>query len=209
MKRIAWPRRMDTVTALKAEALGWEKELYSTLREELKNMNITEDMIYESLVWSKDPWPLEGLCVKDSWPLESIENWLLKRRKLYSRILGGGYSSMNAYGYRQMRISLEQIQRNDELLRTFRFMKQCLSDFVSAYWLKYNSSQVCLSALNQFDGFIDEVLSYLVDDAIVTLFQNFVCNSNRTCDVIGVMSKLEVTFTELGYYPCSYLELIS
>ena len=116
---------------------------------------------------------------------------------------------MNAYGYRQMRIRLERIQSNKKLLRTFRIMKQCLSDFVSAYWLKYNSSQVCVSALNQFDGFIDEVLSYLVDDAMVTLFQNFVCNSNRTCEVIGVMSKLEVTCTELGYYPCSYLELIS
>ena len=204
MKRLAWPRRMDKDTALKAEALEWEEELYSTLREELKNMSITENMIYES-TFLPNLWSLEGL---DPWPLESVEYWILKRRKLYSRILGVD-SRMNAYGYRQMRIRLEQIQSNDELLRTFRFMKQCLSDFVSAYWLKYNSSQVCLSALNQFDGFIDEVLSYLVDDAMVTLFQNFVCNSNRTCDVIGVMSKLEVTCTELGYYPCSYLELIS
>ena len=195
---------MDRDTALKAEALEWEEELYSTLREELKNMSITENMIYES-TFLPNLWSLEGL---DPWPLESVECWILKRRKLYSRILGVD-SRMNAYGYRQMRIRLEQIQSNDELLRTFRFMKQCLSDFVSAYWLKYNSSQVCLSALNQFDGFIDEVLSYLVDDAMVTLFQNFVCNSNRTCDVIGVMSKLEVTCTELGYYPCSYLELIS
>ena len=198
---------MDKDTALKAEALEWEEELYSTLREELKNMSITENMIYES-TFLPNLWSLEGLCGKDPWPLESVEYWILKRRKLYSRILGVD-SRMNAYGYRQMRIRLEQIQSNDELLRTFRFMKQCLSDFVSAYWLKYNSSQVCLSALNQFDGFIDEVLSYLVDDAMVTLFQNFVCNSNRTCDVIGVMSKLEVTCTELGYYPCSYLELIS
>ena len=204
MKRLAWPRRMDRDTALKAEALEWEEELYSTLREELKNMSITENMIYES-TFLPNLWSLEGL---DPWPLESVEYWILKRRKLYSRILGVD-SRMNAYGYRQMRIRLEQIQSNDELLRTFRFMKQCLSDFVSAYWLKYNSSQVCLSALNQFDGFIDEVLSYLADDAIVTLFQNFVCSSKRTCDVIGVMSQLEVTCTELGYYPCSYLELIS
>ena len=204
MKRLAWPRRMDRDTALKAEALEWEEELYSTLREELKNMSITENMIYES-TFLPNLWSLEGL---DPWPLESVEYWILKRRKLYSRILGVD-SRMNAYGYRQMRIRLEQIQSKRALLRTFRFMKQCLSDFVSAYWLKYNSSQVCLSALNQFDGFIDEVLSYLVDDFMVTLFQNFVCNSNRTCDVIGVMSKLEVTCTELGYYPCSYLELIS
>ena len=199
---------MDKDTALKAEALEWEEELYSTLREELKNMRITEDMIYES-TFLPNLWSLEGLCGKDPWPLESVECWLLKRRKLHSRVLGGGYSSMNAYGYRQMRIRLERIQSNKKLLRTFRIMKQCLSDFVSAYWLKYNSSQVCLSALNQFDGFIDEVLSYLVDDTMVTLFRNFVCNSNRTCEVIGVMSKLEVTCTELGYYPCSYLELIS
>ena len=204
MKRLAWPRRMDRDTALKAEALEWEEELYRTLREELKNMSITENMIYES-TFLPNLWSLEGL---DPWPLESVEYWILKRRKLYSRILGVD-SRMNAYGYRQMRIRLEQIQSKRALLRTFRFMKQCLSDFVSAYWLKYNSSQVCLSALNQFDGFIDVVLSYLVDDAMVTLFQNFVCNSNRTCDVIGVMSKLEVTCTELGYYPCSYLELIS
>ena len=196
---------MDRDTALKAEALEWEEELYSTLREEFKNMSITEDMIYESTFFP-NLWSLEG---NDPWPLESVERWLLKRRKLYSRILGGGYSRMNAYGYRQMRFRLERIQSKKALLRTFRFTKQCLFDFVNAYWLKYNSSQVCLSALNQFDGFIDEVLSYLVDDAIVTLFQNFVCNSNRTCDVIGVMSKLEVTCTELGYYPCSYLELIS
>ena len=193
---------MDKDTALKAEALEWEEELYSTLREELKNMRITEDMIYEST------FDLSFIANGD-WVYERLDWWLLKRRKLYSRILGGGYSSMNAYGYRQMRIRLERIQSNKKLLRTFRIMKQCLSDFVSAYWLKYNSSQVCVSALNQFDGFIDEVLSYLVDDAMVTLLQNFVCNSNRTCDVIGVMSKLEVTCTELGYYPCSYLELIS
>jgi hypothetical protein len=200
---------MGRDTALKAEALEWEEELYSTLREELKNMNITEDMIYESTflphLWSE----IYGPKYCPIWPLESVECWILKRRKLYSRILCGGYSRMNAYGYRQMRIRLENIQRYDELLRTFRFMKQCLSDFVNAYWLKYNLSQVRLSALNQFDGFIDEVLSYLVDDAMVTLFQNFVCNSNRTCDVIGVMVKLEVACTELGYYPCSYLELIS
>ena len=189
---------MDRDTALKAEALEWEEELYSTLREELKNMRITEDMIYESTF-------VLNLC----WLYESIEWWLSKRWKLYSRILGGGYSSMNAYGYRQMRIRLERIQSNDVLLRTFRIMKQCLSDFVSAYWLKYNCSQVCVSALNQFDGIIDEVLSYLVDDTMLALFRNFVCNSNRTCEVIGVMSKLEVTCTELGYYPCSYLELIS
>ena len=193
---------MDKDTALKAEALEWEEELYSTLREELKNMRITEDMIYEST------FDLSFLANGD-WVYESVEWWLLKRWKLYSRILGGGYSSMNAYGYRQMRIRLERIQSNKKLLRTFRIMKQCLSDFVSAYWLKYNSSQVCVSALNQFDGFIDEVLSYLVDDTMVTLFRNFVCNSNRTCEVIGMMSKLEVTCTELGYYPCSYLELIS
>ena len=193
---------MDKDTALKAEALEWEEELYSTLREELKNMRITDYMIYESTF-------VPSFLANGDWVYERLEWWLLKRWKLYSRILGGGYSSMNAYGYRQMRIRLEQIQSNDELLRTFRFMKQCLSDFVSAYWLKYNSSQVCLSALNQFDGFIDEVLSYLVDDTMVTLFRNFVCNSNRTCEVIGVMSKLEVTCTELGYYPCSYLELIS
>ena len=193
---------MDKDTALKAEALEWEEELYSTLREELKNMRITEDMIYEST------FDLSFLANGD-WVYERLDWWLLKRRKLYSRILGGGYSSMNAYGYRQMRIRLERIQSNDVLLRTFRIMKQCLSDFVSAYWLKYNSSQVCVSALNQFDGFIDEVLAYRVDDTMVTLFRNFVCNSNRTCEVIGVMSKLEVTCTELGYYPCSYLELIS
>ena len=193
---------MDKDTALKAEALEWEEELYSTLREELKNMRITEDMIYEST------FDLSFLANGD-WVYESVEWWLLKRWKLYSRILGGGYSSMNTYGYRQMRIRLERIQSNKKLLRTFRIMKQCLSDFVSAYWLKYNSSQVCVSALNQFDGFIDEVLSYLVDDTMLALFQNFVCNSNRTCEVIGMMSKLEVTCTELGYYPCSYLELIS
>ena len=193
---------MDKDTALKAEALEWEEELYSTLREELKNMRITEDMIYEST------FDLSFIANGD-WVYERLDWWLLKRRKLYSRILGGGYSSMNAYGYRQMRIRLERIQSNKKLLRTFRIMKQCLSDFVSAYWLKYNSSQVCVSALNQFDGFIDEVLSYLVDDTMVALFRNFVCNSNRTCEVIGVMSKLEVTCTELGYYPCSYLELIS
>ena len=193
---------MDKDTALKAEALEWEEELYSTLREELKNMRITEDMIYESTF-------VPSFLANGDWVYERLDWWLLKRRKLYSRILGGGYSSMNAYGYRQMRIRLERIQSNKKLLRTFRIMKQCLSDFVSAYWLKYNSSQVCVSALNQFDGFIDEVLSYLVDDTMVTLFRNFVCNSNRTCEVIGVMSKLEVTCTELGYYPCSYLELIS
>ena len=193
---------MDKDTALKAEALEWEEELYSALREEFKNMRITYDMIYESTF-------VPSFLANGSWLYESVEWWLLKRWKLYSRILGGGYSSMNAYGYRQMRIRLERIQSNKKLRRTFRIMKQCLSDFVSAYWLKYNSSQVCVSALNQFDGFIDEVLSYLVDDTMVTLFRNFVCNSNRTCEVIGVMSKLEVTCTELGYYPCSYLELIS
>ena len=193
---------MDTVTALKAEALEWEEELYSTLREELKNMRITDYMIYESAF-------VPSFLANGDWVYESVEWWLLKRWKLHSRILGGGYSSMKAYGYRQMRIRLERIQSNDVLLRTFRIMKQCLSDFVSAYWLKYNSSQVCVSALNQFDGFIDEVLSYLVDDTMVALFRNFVCHSNRTCEVIGVMSKLEVTCTELGYYPCSYLELIS
>ena len=193
---------MDKDTALKAEALEWEEEFYSALREEFKNMRITYDMIYESTF-------VPSFLANGDWVYERLEWWLLKRWKLYSRILGGGYSSMNAYGYRQMRIRLERIQSNKKLLRTFRIMKQCLSDFVSAYWLKYNSSQVCVSALNQFDGFIDEVLSYLVDDTMVTLFRNFVCNSNRTCEVIGVMSKLEVTCTELGYYPCSYLELIS
>ena len=209
MKRLAWPFRLGGYTALEAKALGWEKELYSTLRGEFKHMNITEDMIYKSDLWTNKTKDTGEIYVKDPWPLDSVGFWCLQRRKLYYRILGGGYSHMNAYGYRQMRFKLERIQSNDKLLRTFMFMKQCLSDYVNAYWLKYKSSQVCLSTLNQFDGFIDEVLSYLVDDAIVTLFQNFVCSSKRTCDVIGVMSKLEVTCTELGYYPCSYLELIS
>ena len=103
MKKLAWPRRMDKDTALKAEALEWEEELYSTLREELKNMRITDYMIYESTF-------VPSFLANGDWVYERLDWWLLKRWKLYSRILGGGYSSMNAYGYRQMRIRLERIQ---------------------------------------------------------------------------------------------------
>jgi len=79
MKRLAWPRQEGGYTALVNEAIGLGKELFTTLREELKNMTFTASLIYKSIKFSIFPvskdesevWWYEDkatgeTCVKDA-----------------------------------------------------------------------------------------------------------------------------------------------